>query len=129
MGYADKKILIIDDQPFIRTVVKRLLEKMGFAHFAEAEDGASGLSLLDEVKPDLVICDIEMQPIDGIVFLQHIKRDKHIDLNQMPVIFLTHHAEARIVQQARDLGIKSFVLKPPTQESLRQHIDLAFFGR
>ncbi len=119
--YTDRRALVIEDQAFTRKVVVMALRQLGFSEVAEAADGADGLAEIERRAPDVVICDIEMQPVDGLVFLQTL-RAEHGD--GIPVLFLTQHGEALVVERARALGVSAFLLKPPSLQALRQRLDL-----
>ncbi|MBF0375780.1 MAG: response regulator [Alphaproteobacteria bacterium] len=114
------RVLVIDDQAFVRRIVTMLLRQAGFQDIAEAKDGASGLEAVGIFRPHLVICDIEMQPVDGLEFLQTLRGGA---LPLPKVIFLTSHGESEMVVKARDLGVDAFVLKPVTGPQLERRID------
>ncbi len=122
-SYKDIKVLVIDDQPFIRNVVTQLLRQIGFSEISHAEDGATGLKAVERFHPDLVVCDIEMEPVDGIGFLQGLRERPDSQHAAIPVIFLTRHAEADLVKRAKALGVNAFVLKPPNLKSLKERVD------
>ncbi|MBF0307356.1 MAG: response regulator [Alphaproteobacteria bacterium] len=114
------RVLVIDDQAFVRRIVTMLLRQAGFQDIGEAKDGASGLEAVASFRPHLVICDIEMQPVDGLEFLETLRRGS---LPLPKVIFLTSHGESEMVVKARDLGVDAFVLKPVTGPQLERRID------
>ncbi|MBI5165333.1 MAG: response regulator [Magnetospirillum sp.] len=121
--YTDKRALVIDDQEFVRRAVATMLDRMGFAEIRQAADGAGGLEACGRAWPDLVICDVEMEPIDGLVFLKAF-RGEAVRMNRpSPVIFLSSHSEAETVRQARRLGVDAFLLKPVTGAELKRRVD------
>ena len=117
--------LVIDDQAFVRKVVASVLKQLGFREVFEAEDGAAGLKENSRHRPNIIICDIEMEPVDGLVFLQTLRQSEDSKNRTVPVVFLTQHAESSIVEQARKLGANSFVVKPPSLATLRARIAFA----
>ncbi|MBF0561110.1 MAG: response regulator [Alphaproteobacteria bacterium] len=121
------KAMVIDDQAFIRRVVAGMLRQIGFRAVEEACDGADGLKLNNILKPDVIICDIEMEPIDGLAFLQTIRTGKDVPNRNVPVVFLTSHAESEIVRQARGLHVNSFVVKPPSLAAITDHVAFVLF--
>ena len=123
IDYSNIKVLIIDDQPFIVTVVTTLLRQLGFHAISKAEDGGSGLKMVRAEKPDVILCDIEMEPIDGLGFLQTLRAEADSAYTSVPVIFLTSHADSETVGKARDLGVNAFIVKPPTAKALKDRID------
>jgi two-component system chemotaxis response regulator CheY len=66
--YKDLHVLIVDDENFVRSMVKQMLRSLGITNIREANEGATALKELQLFPPDLVICDLSMEPIDGIVF-------------------------------------------------------------
>ncbi|WP_404326599.1 response regulator [Aerophototrophica crusticola] len=119
--FGQMKALVIEDQDFIRTVVIRILKQLDFHTVWEADDGSSGLSIALERKPDVVICDIEMRPVDGLTFLSHLRQKEELG-RRTPVIFLTNHAQKEMVLKARDLGVNAFIAKPVTVVGLREKL-------
>ncbi len=92
------KILVIDDQEFVRTIVKKMLQQMGVGAVVEAHDGNSGLNAAAGESPDLVICDIQMRPVDGFGFVRSMREQPYG--KTMPVIMLTAHSDAATVSRA-----------------------------
>ena len=105
-----KKILIIEDEEPIRRVLVRILsDESEDYQISEEEDGKSGLNRLLNEEFDLVLCDIKMPKMDGIEVLQKA-REKEIFV---PVILLTGHGNVAIAVEAMKLGAYDFILKPP----------------
>jgi two-component system chemotaxis response regulator CheY len=113
--------LIVEDQSFIRTVVSRILKQLDFNNIWEAEEGTAGLDIALERRPDVIICDIEMAPMDGLTFLQQLRQKEDLG-RRTPVVFLTNHAQKDIVLKARDLGVNAFIAKPVTVLGLRDKL-------
>lgn len=123
IDYSSLNALVIEDQPFVRRINVTLLKQIGFNHIDEAKDGASGLEVCGKKFPDIIICDIEMEPIDGLVFLETLRRSSVSEGKNIPVIFLTQHTNSEIVEKARSLGVDSFLVKPPSFDSLKGKVD------
>ena len=105
-----KKILIIEDEEPIRRVLVRILsEESEDYQISEEEDGNLGLNRLLKEEFDLVLCDIKMPKRDGIEVLQK-SREKEIFV---PFILLTGHGNVAIAVEAMKLGAYDFILKPP----------------
>jgi len=112
-------ILVVDDANFIRTMLRRGLEKVGF----QVEEAASGWEAeeLLELKNgaiDLVICDISMPGQDGIATLRNLKRD----YPEMPVVMLTAYPNKDNVIQCAKIGIAGFLVKPLDIKKVRAKI-------
>jgi len=96
-----KKILIIDDDPVIGFVCRRLLDNHGYETDL-APDGASGIERIPSFQPDLVFLDIMMPKVNGIAVLKWIRAQE--SFRQLPVIVLTNAAVPTLLEQARDSG-------------------------
>ncbi|OYQ33734.1 hypothetical protein CHU95_15425 [Niveispirillum lacus] len=127
-NFSRMNALIVEDQAFIRTVVSRILKQLEFNNIWEADDGTGGLSLALERKPDIIICDIEMAPMDGLTFLQQLRQKEDLG-RRTPVIFLTNHAQKDMVIKARDLGVNAFIAKPVTVVGLREKLSVLLGNR
>ena len=84
-----KIVLYVEDNPHNRRLVRRTLERRGYA-IIEAEDGESGLEMVRELKPPLVLLDIGLPKTDGMEVVGHIKADA--ELRDIPVIAITASA-------------------------------------
>lgn len=125
--FSPFKALVIDDQQFVRRIVVGLLRQIGFRKIEDAEDGATGLKINNTFLPDVIICDIEMEPIDGLTFLHVLRTSSDVTNRDVPVIFLTNHTESDIVQRARKLNVNSFVVKPPSLGAMKDRLAFVLF--
>ncbi len=121
--YTPLNVLVIDDQPFVRKTVTVILRQMGFTKIKEAENGEVGLLICEDHTPDVIVCDIEMKPIDGLGFLKALRNDEKVKNKDIPVVFLTNHAESEVVKEAISLGVNAFIIKPPSLGALKGKID------
>lgn len=112
--------LIVEDNDFVRFMVKKYLTDFGFRLVHEATNGMEGLDLLAQ-GPDVIVCDISMEPLNGIEFLKHVRKLDTVQKN-IPVIFLTSSADAETVKQAVDLNVDAYLLKPVMPHVLRAKI-------
>lgn len=117
---ATLKILIIDDQEFVRTIVKKMLGQLGVGTVVEAMDGNSGIEAVVAERPDLVICDVQMRPMDGFGFVKMLRATPAVSAT--PVIMLTAHTDVGTVARAKELDIGAFLAKPVLPPSLKDKI-------
>ena len=104
------KILIIEDEEPIRRVLVRILsEEDSSFEIQEASDGKKGLDLIKKESFDLVLCDIKMPKVDGIELLQ---RTRKTNLS-LPFIMLTGHGNIETAVESMKLGAYDFISKPP----------------
>ena len=113
-------VLIVDDQEFVRTIVRSMLTQMGVESILEASDGTSALEVVGQKVPDIIICDVQMRPVDGFGFVKML-RDTQATAH-VPVIMLTAHADSATVNRARELEVDDFISKPVLPTTLAQTI-------
>jgi len=103
------RILIGDDDPDVRLLARRILEKQGY-QVAEAKDGVETLRSVREDSPDLLILDILMPGLDGIGVLQALRSDRQTA--DLPVLLLTSQADEPTERIGFDAGATDFLTKP-----------------
>lgn len=103
-----KKVLIVDDAAFMRTSIRRMLEKNGFEIVGEAENGLVGIEKYKQFNPDVVTMDITMPEMDGIGALKSIKQYDPM----AKVIMVTAMGQEPMIMDAVVNGAKSFIVKP-----------------
>lgn len=126
--FRDLHVLIVDDESFVRSMVKQMLRTLGVTNIREANEGATALKELQLFPPDLVICDLSMEPIDGIVFVQMLRNHQHVDLRSIPVIILSGKNDMASVKEAASKGINGYLVKPVSLQSLRSRLDSVVNG-
>jgi CheY-like chemotaxis protein len=116
--YDRLKILIVDDNSHVRTLIAEILRALGCQDLMEASDGAEGLHVLRNRPVDIVITDLEMQPLDGLEFTRLVRNSPDSPNPAIPIIMLTGHATLRRVAEARDAGVNEFLTKPLTARAV-----------
>lgn len=116
------RFLIIDDNAYIRRIIRMLLYGFGAREVLEAEDGASGLEAFSKFAPDIVFVDWEMPILDGIEVVRLIRQPNSSRNAFVPIIMCTAHSEMHRVTQARDAGVTEFLAKPISAKSLYQRV-------
>ena len=104
-----KTVLYVEDNFHNRLIVRKILESRGYT-VVEAEDGVSGLSMIRELKPPLILMDIGLPGIDGLELVGLVKADKA--LRQIPVIALTASAMAGDRERFLAAGCDDYLSKP-----------------
>lgn len=115
--FAGRSVLVIEDEPFTRKVLAKMLSNLGFAAVYQAGDGHAGLEAVHAHVPDVVVCDVEMLPMDGLEFLRSLREEGHA---LIPVAFMTNRADETRIAEARALGSDAFLVKPASPDTLRQ---------
>ena len=109
------KVLIIDDEPDIRSLVEMILEGAGH-QVIEAGDGREGLEKLESERPDVVLLDLRMPVIDGWEFM---RRAREADLiKSTRVIGVSAHASPDSIKEAKEAGCHGYVSKPFAMDDL-----------
>ncbi len=104
------KILVIEDEPAIRRVLKKILSEENNTYLVdEAEDGLIGMEKVKEEEYDLVLCDIKMPKMDGIEVLEGIQKIKP----EIPVIMISGHGDLDTAVNAMRIGAFDYISKPP----------------
>ncbi len=110
-----KKILVIEDEDFVRENILELLDVEGFEAIG-AENGQVGLNLAKGIIPDLILCDVMMPGLDGYGVLRAIRQDAL--MASIPFIFLTAKAAKADFRQGMELGADDYITKPFTRAEL-----------
>ncbi len=121
---TDISFLIVEDNAFMRQIVKRILAALGAKKIKEAEDGADALKSLRTFSPDIIITDWVMDPIDGIEMTRMIRTANDSKNPFVPIIMLTAHSELARIIEARDAGINEIVVKPVSVKALFGRIQM-----
>jgi len=111
-----KRVLIVDDEPMVREVVTRYLERDGFG-VGEAATGDEALAKLDSFRPDLVVLDIMLPGIGGLDILSSIRAER-----DLPVIMLTARADETDRVIGLELGADDYVIKPFSPRELTARV-------
>src|SRR6476620_1524378 len=116
------KVLIVEDEPYSRKVVKTLLNAVGVTKIYEAKDGASGLEAIEAYRPDVVLLDWEMPGMNGTEFMRRVRSPTTFTHPAVPVIMITGHGEKSRVMEAVNVGVNEFLLKPVSSTALLTRI-------
>lgn len=116
------KVLVVDDEPNMRKVVRTMLMSIGVRSIHEAGDGPTGLEAIRALVPEVVVLDWEMPGIDGAEFMRKLRAPDAFPYPDVPVIMLTGHGERSRVLEAMRLGVNEFLLKPVSAKALRERL-------
>lgn len=121
--YSNIKILLVEDNQHMRSIITAILKGAGIRDVREARDGAEALEILRHYPADMALVDYNMDPIDGVEFTKMLRTASDSNNPYLPVVMITGHSERSRVLQARDSGINEFVVKPLTARALLNRID------
>jgi len=118
-------VLLVDDHPVVRKGVRFcLVQEERIKVVGEASDGVEGLRLAKELKPDIVVTDVEMPQMDGLEFVTALRRA----LPATAVLAFSVHADAEHIQHIIESGAHGYILKQADPEQLVQAIDALHRG-
>ena len=109
------KILVVEDEPEIRILVKTILEKAGYS-VVEAEDGEAALRLVNEEEPDLVLLDVMIPGIEGWEVCRRIRENEAT--RRLPIIMVTVRTTDEDIQRSVECGANAHINKPFDQREL-----------
>jgi response regulator NasT len=114
------RVIIAEDEALIRLDLKEMLEEEGYSVVAEVGDGQQAVDRAAELRPDLVILDIQMPVLDGLSAAEQIASARIA-----PVIVLTAFSQRELVERARDAGAMAYLVKPFSKNDLVPAIEVA----
>jgi CheY-like chemotaxis protein len=117
------RILIVDDEPGLRSLLRSLLEDGGH-DVLEASGGWAALELLGREALDVLMLDITLGDIEGMAVLRRVRADPR--LHDLPVIMLSGHSEKATVDEARALGASAYLTKPFDRDAVARALAEAF---
>ena len=122
------RVLVVDDEPFVRTIVRLSLEKAGY-EVLEAENGETAIEALNtgenRLVLDVVICDIRMPKVNGVQAIEYFQRE----YPHVPVIVLTAYPETKMAVSFLRNGVADYLIKPVDAQKLRDAVAKAMERR
>ncbi|MBI3589412.1 MAG: response regulator [Candidatus Liptonbacteria bacterium] len=106
-----KKVLVIEDDRFLSSLMKARLEKEGFSTL-QAFDGEEAFGILKQNKPDLIILDLIMPKVSGFELLENISVDPYI--SKIPVMILSNLGQDSDIEKVKRLGATKYFVKVKT---------------
>jgi DNA-binding response OmpR family regulator len=114
-----KKILVVDDEPEVRTLMEHFLTERGY-EVRIAENGRLGLQAFETFNPDVVLLDMHMPEMDGLETLKHLVARAP----SLPVIMVTVNDDVATTSRLLELGAADYVPKPFNLDYLEQAINI-----
>ena len=121
------KILLIDDEPFIRQTLRHILIQIGLpsSNIYEAESAGTGQNEAMRMRPSLVFCDIHMPIADGFTFLDNLRKCPMATVAATPVVMLTSDASEEAVLSAKNHKVSGYLVKPVSINNVKKAIERA----
>lgn len=122
------RVMVIDDQRTMRMIVRRLLMAGGVRDVSEAENALVGLEKLraGEIRePDVIVCDLHMDEMDGLEFCNAVRRDQTVLKGTTPILVLTGDDDPLLHEVIAQVGAAKVLLKPISSVALLKEIETA----
>lgn len=123
------KVLIADDDRFVRRIAKIILQDAGFEEIVEATSGAEATNLFNEHRFDLALLDINMHPIDGLILTQYMRATPSLGFCNIPIVIMTTECHRDVLMRAKQVGVDQLCLKPLSPENLLRRVEAALLSR
>jgi two-component system, chemotaxis family, chemotaxis protein CheY len=111
-------VLVVDDNQFMRKLVRNLLVNVGVKNVHEAGDGIAGLEAIRTLSPDIVVLDWEMPFLNGAELVRIVRSPGVFPIPDVPIIMLSGHGERWRVIEAARLGVNEYLRKPISAKAL-----------
>ncbi len=114
--WKDKSILVVDDYPAVRRVIKEIVIGLGMK-VEEAENGLEAQAVLKTKPFDMVISDLVMPEMDGFELTEAIRNSPQH--RRLPIVIISTHDDAKYIFRALHLGADDYIIKPPSMEMVK----------
>lgn len=115
-------VLVVDDSPFIRAIVRNLLNTIGVKRVTEAGDGLAALAMIREEAPGVIILDWEMPLLNGPELVRIVRSPGVFPAPDIPIIMLSAHGEQWRILESVKLGVNEFLCKPVSAKALFERL-------
>jgi CheY-like chemotaxis protein len=115
-------VLVVEDNDPMMSIVVAMLDRFGFGTILTAKDGDEAFSVFQRNRPDLVITDWHMEGVDGVEFIQWIRRNKTSIHRRVPIILMKGYSDHYRIENARDSGVTEILAKPFSAHDLARRI-------
>lgn len=119
-GANKRKVFIAEDDVIIRMTIRRILEKNGYEVCGEAEDGKTALDKILELRPGLILTDLNMPEMNGLAMLKRVNVEYSV-----PSIVITGYFKKDLVEKAGKLGVSAYLMKPIDENQIMAAVEIA----
>ena len=123
--FVNVRVVVVEDDAAMRLFIVGTLKRIGISAITECADGATALKVVTEKRPDLILSDIHMRPVNGLDFVQQVRSLADPVLRATPVIFMTADSNQTTLAAALPLNISGYIVKPPRAADLAAKIAVA----
>jgi CheY-like chemotaxis protein len=116
------RVLVVDDNAFMRKMVRSLLNNIGVKKVYEAADGIAGLEQIRATAPDVIVLDWEMPLLNGPELVRIVRSPGVFPMPDIPIIMLTAHGDRSRIIEAIRIGVNEFLCKPVSAKMLTDRL-------
>jgi CheY-like chemotaxis protein len=116
------RVLVVDDNAFMRKMVRSLLLNIGVKKVYEAADGIAGMEQIRAVSPDVIVLDWEMPLLNGPELVRIVRSPGMFPTPDVPIIMLTAYGDRNRIVEAIKLGVNEFLCKPVSAKMLTDRL-------
>ena len=116
------RVLVVDDNQNMRRLVTNILDGVGIKNVQTCSTAMEAFAELISFPADLIICDWNMAPVDGVTFIRMVRTSGDSPNKSVPIIMLTGYPDRDLVIEARDAGANAFLVKPVSPKSLLDRV-------
>lgn len=120
--FSTLSFLVVEDNRLLFELLSNILESFNVKRITYAKDGSEGLEKFKEEEHDIILADWDMEPMDGIQFVELLRRDEEIEFREVPIILITGFAQENRIIKARDSWVTEYIIKPFTAENVIKKI-------
>lgn len=121
-----KKILVLDDSPFMLTIIRDMLTKLNY-DVTTVDNGNKACQEIESTRHDLIITDLNMPVMDGLEFTQKVR--SYPERRFVPIIMLSSEMNNEKIAKARKMGVATFLNKPPKEAQLKTMLQIILSKR
>jgi len=116
-------VLVLDDDPLMRSLLRGMLHALDVSHVVEAVDAAQARAELDRMAPDVILCNEALRSTDVLAFIGWLRTREATDpTSSLPIVLLLDRERTERLSDARKAGVTEFLLKPVSLRSLHARI-------
>jgi two-component system chemotaxis response regulator CheY len=119
------KVLLIDDEAFIRSTIRQILHQLHIHNVYEAANALAGMRETLRIRPQLIFCDIHMPDENGLEYVAKLRLSSIGDVAATPVVMLTSENREAAVKAAKGLKVEGYLVKPVSADLMKQSIERA----
>lgn len=127
MGMERLSLLVVDDNPYMRTMLFQVVKAAGVGDVHLAADGTEALQTIRDHDIDILVTDLIMDPFDGMDLARLVRKSPDSAKPMLPILMITGHLTLTRVQQARDIGVTEMLSKPISVKSVMDRLEAIIY--